>query len=168
MTLFDYVVIAIVALSVLLSVMRGLVREVLALAAWVLAFIAASLFAADVASMLPAGMRAEELRLLVGFASIFLVVLLVLSLLAVLASRLVISGGLGVEDRVLGGVFGLVRGLVVVTILVLAAGLTPLPRHAAWREAVLSRPATALAKIIRTWLPAGLSQRINYDQEPLR
>jgi membrane protein required for colicin V production len=163
MTLFDYVVIAVIALSVLLSVMRGLVREVLALAAWVLAFIAASFFSADVAALLPASIRAEELRLLIGFAGIFLVALLVLSLLTAIASRLVISGGLGAEDRVLGGIFGLVRGLVVIMILVLAAGLTPLPRHAAWREAVLSKPVTTLAKIIKTWLPEGLSRRITYD-----
>lgn len=163
MTLFDYVVLAIVALSVLLSVMRGLVREVLALASWVLAFVAASLFAGEVAALLPAGIRAEELRLLIGFAGVFLAVLLVLSLLAIIASKLVVSGGLGVEDRVLGGIFGLVRGMVVVMILVLVAGLTPLPRHAAWREALLSKPVTALARIIKTWLPAGLAQRITYD-----
>jgi membrane protein required for colicin V production len=163
MTFFDYAVLAIIGLSVLLSVMRGLVREVLALTAWVLAFVAASLYSGEAAALLPAGLRSEELRLLAGFTGVFLAVLLVLSLIAVAASRLVTTGGLGVEDRVLGGLFGLVRGMVVVMILVLLAGLTPLPRHAAWREAVFSRPATELAKIIKAWLPAGLAKRITYD-----
>jgi membrane protein required for colicin V production len=163
MTFFDYLVLAIIGLSVLLSVMRGLVREVLALAAWVLAFVAASLYSGEAAALLPAGLQSEELRLLAGFTGIFLAVLLVLSFIAVAASRLVTTGGLGVEDRVLGGLFGLVRGMVVVMILVLLAGLTPFPRHPAWREAVFSRPATELAKIIKTWLPAGLAKRITYD-----
>lgn len=163
MTLVDIAVAAIVGLSVLLSIIRGLVREVLALAAWLVAFLAANLMAAQVAPRLPDAVPTEELRMLVGFAVVFIAVLLAMSVLAILASKLVKSAGLGLEDRLLGGAFGLARGLLVVMIIVLLAGLTSLPRQAVWRNAVLSGPLETLAEQSKAWLPADLAQRITYD-----
>ena len=163
MTLFDLVVVVIVGLSVLLSLIRGLVREVLALAAWVVAFLAANVLAGEVAPWLPEAIPTEALRLLAGFLIVFLVVLIAVSALAILASKLVKSAGLGLEDRLLGGVFGLARGMLVVMILVLLAGLTALPRQPVWRNAVLSDPLVAFAGSIKTWLPAELAQRITYE-----
>lgn len=163
MTAFDYAVLAIVAFSVLLSVIRGLAREVLALLAWAAGFIVASVFAADVAQLLAPEVPDERVRLLAAFAGVFIAVLLAMSLLALLVSKLVKGAGLGVEDRLLGGVFGLARGVLVVTVLVLAAGLTALPRQPEWRAAVLSGPFEALAGQVKSWLPVRLAQRITYD-----
>ncbi len=163
MTVLDWAVLAIVGLSILLSVIRGLVREVLALLAWAVGFVAASVLAADLAALLPPEVPGEQLRLLAGFAGVFLAVMLVMSLLAMFVSKLVKSAGLGVEDRVLGSVFGLVRGVLVVMIFVLLAGLTSLPRQPAWRDAVLSHPLEAFAGQVKGWLPARLAQRITYD-----
>ena len=143
MTLFDLVVLVIVGLSVLLSVIRGLVREVLALAAWVVAFLAANVLAGEIAPWLPDAIPTEEFRLLAGFVGVFLVVLIAMSMLAIMVSKLVKSAGLGLEDRLLGGAFGLARGLLVVMVVVLLAGLTSLPRQAVWRNAVLSDPLVA-------------------------
>lgn len=163
MTLFDYAVLVIIGLSVLFGVMRGLVREVMSLVAWIAAFVAANFLAAEVAALLPQGWATEELRLLVGFMVVFLIVLVIMSILAILASKLVKSAGLAWEDRALGGGFGLARGLLVVIILVLLAGLTSLPRQPAWRNAALSGPFETAAKYINSWLPAELSKRIKYD-----
>lgn len=162
MTLFDLAVIAIVGLSVLLSVIRGLVREVLALVAWAVAFFAANVLAGTVALWMPQALPTEELRMLAGFLCVFLGVLLVMSVLAILASKLVKNAGLGMEDRLLGVVFGLARGLLVVMILVLLAGLTSLPRQAVWRNAMLSDPLERFAGTIKAWLPSDLAQRITY------
>lgn len=163
MTLFDFVVVLIFALSVLLSVIRGLVREVLALTAWVAAFVSANVMAADVAPWMPDVLAQEELRYLAGFVSVFLVVLVAMSLLAMLASRLVKTAGLAVEDRMLGALFGFARALVVVMVLVLAAGFTALPRQPAWRNAISSGPLVTLAERVKGWLPADLARRIRYD-----
>ncbi|MBI3044277.1 MAG: CvpA family protein [Betaproteobacteria bacterium] len=163
MTLFDIAVLVIVGLSVLLSVIRGLTREVLALAAWVAAFVAANLLAGMAAQWLPEAIPTEGLRLLAGFLCVFLAVLIAMSVLAMVASKLVKSAGLGLEDRLLGGLFGLARGALVVLIIVLLAGLTSLPRQAVWRNALLSDPLEAFAGSIKAWLPADLSQRITYD-----
>ena len=163
MTLVDITVVVIVGLSILVSLIRGLVREVLALAAWIVAFLAANLLAPPVAPWLPDAIPSEELRLLAAFASVFVVVLLAMSVLAMLASKLVKSAGLGLEDRLLGGAFGLARGMLVVMVVVLLAGLTSLPRQPVWRNAVLSGPLETLAVQSKAWLPADLAQRITYD-----
>lgn len=163
MTVFDYAVLAIIGLSILLSVIRGLVREILALLAWVAAFVAANLFGGTLAELLPAAIPTMELRLLAGFVSIFFVVLLLMGLLAIILSKLVKSAGLSVEDRILGSVFGLMRGAMIVMVLVLLAGLTALPKEQVWRNAVLSPPLEMLAMSLKTWLPGDLSRRITYN-----
>lgn len=162
MTIVDIIVLAILGISVAFGAWRGLVREVLALVAWVAAFLIANLLAPDAAKLLPRAMANEELRLLVSFVVVFIAALVGLSVLAILASKLVRIIGLGPSDRVVGGIFGLVRGLLVVMILVLLAGLTTVPRQPMWRNAILSAPLEAFAGYIKAWLPSDLSKRIRY------
>jgi membrane protein required for colicin V production len=163
MTAVDYVVIGIVALSVMISVWRGAVRELLALAAWILAFFAGQAYAGTVAAYLPASLENEALRLLAGFAGIFLLVLLLTSLVAVAISTLLRSAGLGPVDRGLGAIFGLARGMLVVIILVLLCGLTAFPRTPIWRDAMLSAPLEAAAASVVPLLPYELARRISFD-----
>ena len=162
MTWFDYAVLAIVGISVLLSIIHGFVRELLALASWIVAFLAAQNYAADVVALLPAALTSGSLRLLAAFLGIFLTVLLAMTLAANLLSRLFRGAGLGPVDRALGAVFGLVRGIAIVMVVVLLAGLTALPRQPVWQDAMLSAPLEALANAIKVWLPRDLSQHINY------
>jgi membrane protein required for colicin V production len=162
MTLLDYAVLAIIGFSILLSVIRGLVREVVALAAWAIAFVVAYLFGGQLAALMPVEIPGEELRWLAGFATLFFLVLLVMSLVAIALSQLVKSAGLSVEDRVLGAVFGLVRGLTLVVMLVLIAGATPLPQQPVWREAMLRPLLERVALGIKGWLPPALGQHIKY------
>ena len=162
MTWIDYAVIAIVGISILFSVFHGLVREILALVSWVVAFVVAQMYASEVAALLPAAFDNPSLRLFAGFLGVFLVILIVTTLLAVLVSKLVKSAGLGFADRALGAVFGLVRGLAIVTIVVLLAGLTALPRQTAWRHAMLNEPLVILANWVKVWLPDDMAKHINY------
>ena len=163
MTVFDYAVITIMVLSVLLSIWRGAVREVLALAAWVAAFFLAQRYAVGVAVLLPDSIPGASLKLLAAFCIVFLATLLLLSLLAVAISQLLRATGLSLIDRMLGAAFGVARGLLIVLVLVLAAGLTTLPRQPVWRNAMFSAPLEALAVAMKPWLPAELSRRMNYD-----
>jgi membrane protein required for colicin V production len=163
MTPFDYAVLAIVGVSILISVIRGLVREVLALVAWAAAFVVATLFGARMAAVMPAAIPSEELRLLTGFLVVFVGVLVAMSLIAMVVSRLVKGAGFAFEDRMLGALFGLARGGLVVMVLVLLAGLTTLPRDPMWRNAMLSSPLEAFALYLKAWLPGDLSKRIKYD-----
>lgn len=163
MTLFDYAVLIIIGASVCLSLLRGFAREVLALVGWVIAFIAASLLAGTVAGFLTTTIASEALRVLTAFVAVFLATLIAASLIALAVSRLIRSAGLGMEDRMLGSVFGLARGLLIVMVLTLLAGLTALPRQPAWTNAMLSPPLEALAGAIKPWLPQTVSRYISYD-----
>jgi membrane protein required for colicin V production len=163
MTVFDYAVILIMGLSVMLSIIRGAVREVLSLTAWVLAFWAAQSFTVEFSALLPDALSNSSLRLMTGFAVVFLTVLVVMSLIAILCSKLVRATGLSVADRGLGAVFGVARGYLMVLILVLLGGLTSLPRQPMWKNALFSSQLERVATYVKTWLPEGLSKRINYQ-----
>lgn len=163
MTLFDYVVLTIVGASVLLSVFRGFVREVLALAAWIVAFLAASLFGTTVAGWLETSIADESVRVLIAFIAVFVTALLGMSVAALAVSGLMRKAGLGLEDRLLGSFFGLARGMLIVMVLVLLAGLTALPRQPAWTDAMLSPPLEALAAAAKPWLPQMLASNVTYD-----
>jgi len=162
MTAFDYCVFAILGISVLLSLVRGVVRELVSLAGWIVAFMVANSFAAWFAPVLPSFITGELLRMSLAFAALFLASLLAMSLVAMAASALTKTAGLGLADRFLGSLFGLVRGLLAVLLIVLAAGLTALPQEPFWRKAVLSCPLEIAAIMAIPWLPQDLSRHINF------
>jgi membrane protein required for colicin V production len=163
MTLFDYVVLTIVGASVVVSLMRGFAREVLALAGWVLAFVVANALSGAVAGSFTSMISDGSVRALTAFVAVFVVTLIAMSLLALGVSRLLKGAGLGLEDRLLGSVFGLARGVLIVMVMVLLAGLTALPRQPAWSDAMLSPPLEALARLIKPWLTQAVSRYISYD-----
>lgn len=163
MTAFDYGVLGIVGLSVIVSIWRGVVREVLALLSWIVAFAVAQAYAAAFAAWLPRALANASLRLLVAFVVLFVLALLLAALISMLVSRLVRSVGLGPVDRGVGAIFGLVRGMLAVLILVLLCGLTSVPQHPVWREAMLSPPLEAIAVSVAPMLPDELSRRISYE-----
>ena len=162
MTIFDFVVLIIFVVSISISVVRGVVRESLSLAGWVIAYMVAKEFAKDFVSMLPLSITGDSLRVLMSFSALFLSVLLVMSLITILASALVKTVGLGSVDRLFGAFFGLARGLLAVLLLVLLAGLTTLPQEPFWQKALLSKPLEAGVIMTMPWLPQDLSKRINY------
>lgn len=162
MTLFDHAVLTLTGFSVLLGLLRGFTREVIALASWVVAFLVASVYGGEAAPLLASQIPDESWRVLASFVAVFFVVLIVMSVTALLMSKLIKSAGLGFEDRLLGSVFGLARGLLVVLVLVLLAGLTALPRQLVWKDAMLAAPLEKLAVIVKQWLPQDWAKYITY------
>ena len=161
MTWFDYGVIAIVALSVLLAVFRGVVREITALAGWAAALILSGLYAQELAHWLPVALS-PILKAVIAYLVIFLGVLLLFGLAGVLLAKLFRVAGLGITDRAVGALFGLVRGALIVFVVVMLAGLTSLPKEPFWREAMLSGPVETAVLAAKPMLPQDLAQRIRY------
>jgi membrane protein required for colicin V production len=161
-TVFDYAVLGIMAASLLLGLWRGVVSEILALAAWVVAFVVARMFAADVAPVFGKLLPDATLRYVAGFAAVCLVVLLAFSIGRLVARLLMKAVGLGWADRTLGAVFGIGRGVLIALVLVLSGGLTPLPKETWWREATLAPPLETAVIAAKPWLPADLAKRIRY------
>lgn len=165
MTILDYVVLGIFAVSIILSILRGFVREVLSIAGWIIAFVAAGSFATDFEPMLPSEIGGESLRMIVSFVVLFISVLLVSGLVTMLLSAMIKGIGLGTIDRLTGAIFGFLRGFVVVMTIVLIAGLTTLPQASFWQQAQLSSTLESTALYVKKWLPYDLSKRISYEKK---
>ena len=163
MTGFDIAVLAILALSALLAFVRGVVRELLAIASWIAGVVVALAFGDQLAAMLPGMDTSPAARHVAAFALLFVGVLVVGAIVAFLLSKLVHAAGLGFVDRFLGAVFGAARGVLVVLILVLVAGLTALPRQEWWQNATLGPPVVAAALSLRQWLPPAWAERLDYS-----
>jgi membrane protein required for colicin V production len=163
MTSFDYVVLTIIGLSVILSVMRGFFREVLAILGWIAAFMVAKTYANQIVPMMPTDIPTESLRILAGFLVLFFATLLVASLLAIALSSVFKKMGLGWLNRLLGAFFGLARGLLIVCIVVFLAGLTELPNDARWRNAMFSAPLEALVISMLPLVPISIAKHVKYD-----
>lgn len=162
MTWFDYTVIGIIVLSASLGWWRGLVYEVLSLLGWVVAAIVARLFAAQAAPYMPAALGAEAIRIAAAFAVLFIGTLIIGGIVAWLLSKLVKWVGLGWMDGLLGGLFGVLRGVLVVLALVLLAGLSGLPKEPSWSNAALSKPLVSIALMVKGWLPESVAQRVHF------
>ncbi len=166
MTGFDIAVIVVVLLSALLGLWRGVIREVFALAAWIAAIVCMFLFGGRVAQMLPLLQLSAEtawLRSLAGHALVFVGVFLLLSVIGFVFSKLVKAVGLSFVDRALGMVFGVLRGVLIVVLLVLVAGATSLPSFAWWRDSISAKPLATFAAILRSKLPDDLAKRFKFQ-----
>ena len=136
MNFADYFIIAALALSVLVGLWRGFIGEVLALACWVAAFWVAWQFGDKLAAQFTA-ISLPSARLVLGYAICFVAVLIAGALLGFVMRKLIAGSGLSGSDRLLGMVFGLIRGLALVTLTVLILGFTPLPRDPWWQQSQL-------------------------------
>jgi membrane protein required for colicin V production len=162
MTAFDYAVLTVIAASVLLGLWRGVVSEILALAAWVAAFFVARAEASEVAGWLAGQITEPGMRLAAAYVSIFVGVLLLFAIARMLISLMLKAVGLGLLDRLLGAAFGVMRGVLVVWVAVLVAGMTPLPKADWWRDAILAPPLETAVIAAKPWLPVDAAKRIRF------
>jgi membrane protein required for colicin V production len=133
----DGVILGILGLSVLVGLWRGLVAELLSLVIWVAAFWVALTFGPLLSTHMERLISLPLARNGVAYGSCFIGVLLIGVLLRFLTRRLIWSSGLAGIDRLFGAVFGLLRGTLVVTLIVVLFGLTALTRESWWQQSVL-------------------------------
>src|SRR3569623_1370838 len=145
----DFTIFGIVAFSAFISVIRGFVREAVSLVVWVAAFWIALRYGPALAGWLSAYIDTVAARMVVALVSDGL-------------SRAVKRAGRGSADRVLGVVFGITRGALVIALVLMVAGLTPLTDTAAWRGSLVIGYVSPWLPHWQLWLPgegpqAGLS-----------
>ncbi|HTH59155.1 MAG TPA: CvpA family protein [Paraburkholderia sp.] len=161
-TAFDYAVMAVIGLSALRGAWRGFVGEIFGLIGWVVAFIVACRYVDRLVPWIPANWPGGELtQWLIAFALIVIGVVLVAGVANALITRLVTASGLSGVDRSLGLMFGLVRGVVLVLILVVLGGLTELPQQEFWRDALLRPYAERGVSELKPLLPAPLAAYVH-------
>jgi membrane protein required for colicin V production len=149
----DLVFLGVLAVSLLLGLWRGLTYEIVSLAAWGVAFVAAQWLAPWMAGKLPLGGTSEPVRHAAGFGVVFVVTLFAGGLLAVLAKRLMHAVGLSPMDRALGAAFGLTRGLVVLLAFAVVVNLTALKEGLWWRESVGAGVLTIVLQGLKPVMP---------------
>ncbi|XLZ70354.1 CvpA family protein [Massilia sp. SR12] len=162
MTIFDYLVIFVLIASIVISTMRGLVKEILSLAGWIVAFVVANAYSAALAGMLPDAIPGEVVRLIVAFIALFIGVRILMALLAMAIDALVTAGGLSLADRGLGGLFGLGRGIVIVLAGVILCGMTSIPKQDFWRNALLSPMAESGVRTVKPLLPDAMARHVHF------
>ena len=163
MTSFDYAVLIIIGISIIVSLMRGAVREMLSILGWIAAFYVAKTYALQLIPLLPQDIPSDQLRVLAAFLILFLGVLLVVALLSIALSSIINKIGLSWLNRFFGALFGFAKGLFIVCVLVFLAGLTSLPKDSRWTNAMFSSPLEALVKATLPWLPQTVAKQVNYD-----
>lgn len=165
-TWVDIVLAGVVGLSALMSLLRGFVREALALASWVAAVWIAFSFTPDAAELIAARVSVPSVRLGIAFVALFVATLLVAGLLVYLVGLLVDRTGLSGTDRLLGMLFGIARGFILAAVLVMLAGLTPMPRDRWWAESVLLPHFQRAAEQLRALLPEEVRRHVDFSPAP--
>jgi len=159
----DYLIPGIIVLSALFSLMRGFVREALSLIGWVAAFWLALRYANPLAELFLSSITIPSLRIIVAFTILFVLTLMLAALINHLAGHLVKRTGLTGTDRMIGIVFGVARGGVVVSMLVLLAGLTTLPQDPWWGQSIMIGHFEGLALWLQTNIAPEISGRFFYN-----
>jgi membrane protein required for colicin V production len=159
----DYAILSIIALSVLISIIRGFTKEALSLAGWIVAAWVALNFSEKAEPLLRDYIEIPSIRLLVAFVALFIVTLFLAALVNYLVSQAVKKTGLSGTDRMIGIFFGVARGIVIVAVLVMAAGMTPLPQDPWWAESQLIHYFESIAQYISQFLPDDFVAKLRYS-----
>ena len=162
MTIFDYLVLLVLICSVVISTLRGLIKEILSLLSWIVSFVVANVYGEELAKLLPDMVPGNSTRLIVAFIALFIGVRLLMMLITMAVDAVVKASGLTMADRGLGGLFGFARGLVLVLAAVLLCGMTAIPQQPFWKDAVLSPLAETAARTVKPYLPGEFARHVKF------
>ena len=162
MTMFDILALGLIGISIVVSMMRGVVNEVASLFTWIVAFVAAKMFAQPFAEAFLTSIQPPALASVAGFVLIFAAAWLAQYFLRSLLTASIEAAGLGGINRFLGGIFGATRGILVVTLVVLVCAFTDLPQTSDWRTAISAPFFENLATLAVPYLPEYLADKVQY------
>lgn len=169
-TIIDAVILAIIAISVVVAFFRGFISEALSLVVWILAFVGSVMYYQDVGKMLPNlfggslnGISGEDSIFgdLISFAITFIGLLIVLGLVNLLITFVLRRLSISWPDRLLGAIFGLLRGLFIVAIISLFVIESPFKDSEYWQNAKLAGVATSWANTLASFIPENFLDSIN-------
>ncbi len=160
----DGVILATLGLSLLIGLMRGLIAELLSLVVWIAAFWVASVFGPSVGELFRNSISLPIARISIGYGICFFGILLLGAIVRFATRRLLWSTGLTGIDRVLGLVFGFLRGVLVVTLMVFLVGLTGLTRESWWQQSVLLPQFQGAAAWLGQNIPASVADHLHPEK----
>lgn len=157
----DWILLAILFLSMVLGAWRGLVYELLSVVGWVASFFVAQWAAPRVATLLPWQSAPETARYAAAFVLVFVAAVFAAGLLAFLLKKLVDAIGLRPVDRTLGAAFGLVRGLILLLAATVVIDMTALKASAWWQESQGAAVLTVTLRGLKPMLPEQFAKVLN-------
>ncbi len=165
MNWFDYTVLGIIALSAVISLFRGLIREVFSLLIWIGAFWIAYHFVEKGAGALEPWIDLPSARHLIAFVALFISALLVGGMLNFILGKLISKTGLSGSDRFFGLFFGILRGLVAVVAMAFFIQATPLAKDPWWQESRLAPYFGRMAEWVRQRMPEDFSDYFSFARQ---
>jgi membrane protein required for colicin V production len=159
---FDIAILGVILLSALISLVRGFVKESISLATWLAAGFIALTYYLVLADMLSSYIESPTISQAAAFAILFISTLIIGAIINYMVSQLVNKTGLSGTDKMLGIIFGAARGVLIVSMVVLFAGLTPMPQEAWWQESMLVEQFMKVALWIRDLLPENIAGRFSF------
>jgi membrane protein required for colicin V production len=158
----DYAILGLIFISLVIGLFRGLIKEAFSLLTWIVAIWIGLSFSREFSGFLEPLISYPSARIAASFAVLFFITLILGGFISYLLNELVKKTGLTGTDRFAGMLFGIARGMVVVAVLVMLAGLTPLPEDSWWKKSKLIPPFQSLAVWLRDKVPSGMAGYINY------
>lgn len=165
-TWIDYVLLAIILVSTVISLWRGFIREIISLIIWILAFILAFHYATTLGNSFKTHIATDSLRLTISFVIILISVLLVGAVLKFIINRFRDKKEIGITDRISGTILGLLRGLFLVIMIILLGELTTFTKTIAWQNSMLIPHLQFLADWTKHAIPNDFMQYISFKQLP--
>ena len=163
MTWVDYGIIGIIAVSVVIALFRGFVREVVSLAAWVGGILLTLHYLIRIESYLAHWVASIYLRYAIIILAVLVLVSLVSWLVGKILHRLVSSVGLGFTNRFFGFIFGFLRGVVVVSFLVILLPPADVKNNQAFKNSELMPKVKPMADWFSSMIPENFTQKITRD-----
>ena len=161
----DFSILSIIGISALISLFRGFVREALSVVGLAAAIWVAVTFYDQASDLLVNVISLPTGRRVIAFVALIVVSLLIAGLINHLIGKLVDKTGLTGTDRMLGVVFGVVRGVAIVGLLVLLAGLTQVPQDPWWQQSMLMEHFQKLAQMAIEFLPPDVVAHFSYAKQ---
>lgn len=158
----DFIILGIIFISILVSLLRGFVKEALSLAGWLVSLWVAMTFSSGMAELFGDSISDPTLRLLAAFILLFVLSLIIGAMINFFATQFVQRSGFTGVDRTIGVVFGFLRGILLVTIIVMLLGLTTLPSESWWDESFFMFRFEVIATWLTDLLPDDISRYFNY------
>ncbi len=163
MVWIDIVIVSVIGLSIVISLLRGFVREAMSLVVWVAAFWISLTFSARLSILFQRWISDPTIQRVAAYVSLFVATLVIGAIVNYILGQLVKKTGLSGTDRMIGILFGLARGVVIISALLMVAGYTPLPKEPAWKQSKLIGYIEPAVTAIIDVLPDDMVQYIKFE-----
>lgn len=156
--LVDWLILAVILVSTLISLKRGFVKEALSLATLVISVVVARLFGQQVSSLLVDYISVPSIRLMVAYSALFIATMSVGGMINHLISHVVEMTGLSGTDRLLGMIFGLARGGLITIVAVALLSQMPVTEDSWWQDSKLIPHFALVADSLQEWIFSSAGQ----------